>query len=208
MGNAGFLPYLTLSAQLNRRPLGSGFGGAGPLEDGALDVAVTLRQTLFDGFRRATIYRRLRVLENQAEIGAHQVTEQTLRDIAILYYDLYYDLARQQQQLQALREAIQISEDRLEIAEFRLEVGSASELEVHRAQVDRNADRAALLRQELALKTGKAALNELLARSVATDYPSHGPHSSGAGPGSRSVGGDSASGEPGSSGDGIRRHRF
>jgi outer membrane protein len=69
-----------------------------------------------------------------------------------------------------LRESIAISEERLRIAEGRRDVGSASELEVRRAQVDRNADRAALLRQQVAIATSKAALNELLARDAAPEF--------------------------------------
>jgi len=116
--------------------------------------------TVFDGFRRGATYRRLGIAGEQAEIGAERVAENTLAALAVLYFDI----VRQQQQLEVLGESIEISEERLRIAASRRDVGSASELEVRRAQVDRNADRAALLRQEIAIAAGKAALNELLGR--------------------------------------------
>jgi outer membrane protein len=158
VGNAGFLPSLSLAAQQSRRPAPA--GGAGGPE--TLDLSTTLGYTLFDGFRRGAVYRRLGLLEEQAEFGADRVAENTVGGVVVVYYDL----VRQQQQLEVLRESIAISEERLRIAEQRRDVGSASELEVRRAQVDRNADRAALLRQEVALASRKAALNELLGREA------------------------------------------
>jgi outer membrane protein len=157
LGNAGFLPSLGLTAQQSRRPAPvDGVGGASE----TLDLSTTLGYTLFDGFRRGTAYRRLGAAEVRAGLAAERVAESTLASVAVLYYDL----VRQQQQIEVLRESIAISEERMRIAEQRRDVGSASELEVRRAQVDRNADRAALLRQEVALTSRKAALNELLGR--------------------------------------------
>src|SRR5690606_15562178 len=56
------------------------------------------------------------------------------------------------------------------IATGRRDVGAASDLEVRRALVDLNADRAALLRQEAALARSKALLNEYLNRPAGLDY--------------------------------------
>jgi outer membrane protein len=159
LGNAGFLPSLSLTAQQSRRAgMGGVDGGGGGV--GTLDMGTTLGFTVFDGFRRNATYRRLGVLEERAELGADRVTENMLASIAVLYYDI----VRQQQQQEVLLESIAISEERLSIAEGRRDVGAASELEVRRAQVDRNADRAALLRQEVGIASSKAALNELLDR--------------------------------------------
>jgi outer membrane protein len=166
LGNAGFLPSLNLGAQQNRRTMGSGFGEMGAFEGGTLDVVTTLNYTVFDGFRRGVLYRQLGAFEDQAAFFAEQVLEETLASVAIVYYDL----ARQQQQIETLREAIEISEDRLRIAEFQWDVGSASELEVRRAQVDRNADVAALLRQEVQLQTGRATLNRLMGQEWSEEY--------------------------------------
>jgi outer membrane protein len=166
LGNAGFLPAVNIGAQQNRRTLGSGLGGAGLFEEGTLDVAATVGYTVFDGFRRHSIYQLLGAEEEEFRIVANQVVENVLADVAVVYYDL----TRQQQQIQTLREAIEISEDRLRIAELQWDIGSESELEVRRAQVDRNEDRAALLRQEVALADGMATLSQLLDHAVATEF--------------------------------------
>jgi outer membrane protein len=165
LGNAGYLPSLNLTALQSRRPGIAGADGGGG-DVGTVDLGTTLGYTVFDGFRRGAAYRRLGVVGEQAVIGADRVTENTLAALAVLYFDI----VRQQQQLDVLRESIAISEERLLIAEGRRDVGSASELEVRRAQVDRNADRAGLLRQEVAIATSKAALNELLARDHAPTF--------------------------------------
>lgn len=163
LGNVGFLPSLTLSAQQSRSTLRDGVSTP---DRGTLDVVTALSYNLFDGFRNTLEYRRLGALETQSSIAADRVTEETLFEVAVLYFDL----VRQQQQIEALRNAIQISEDRLRIAQLQLDLGSVSELEVRRAQVDRNADRAALLRQEIALAAGQARLNEFMNRDVASPY--------------------------------------
>jgi outer membrane protein TolC len=100
----------------------------------------------------------------QQQADADALVESVLADVVITYYAV----ARQQQQLQVFQEAVAISEERLRIAELRLELGSASDLEVRQARVDLNADRAAVLRQEVTLANTKATLNRLLARRDAS----------------------------------------
>ncbi len=164
-GNAGYLPSLNLSAQQNRRTMGSGMGGAGLFEEATLDVVTTLGFTAFDA-RRSAIFDVLEVEDEEFRIASEQTEEGVLAEVAVVYYDL----VRQQQQLETLREAIEISEDRMRIAELRLDLGSASELDVRLAQVDRNADQAAFLRQEVALATGLADLNRLLSHELPPEY--------------------------------------
>lgn len=162
LGNAGFLPTLGLTAQqsqsalLRIAPTNSNSGAQ------SFDLNAGVSFTLFDGFARSARYRRLGVLREQGQTGARQTAEETLADVVTLYYDV----ARQQQQLDVLEQAESISGERVEIAELRRDLGSASELEVRRAQVDLNADRAARLRQEVTLSNTKAALNQALGREA------------------------------------------
>ena len=172
LGNADLLPTLRVGAQQSRRPAGSfsgipeqpGFGGG--FENNTVDLTSSLAFTVFDGFRRVHTLRRLGVAEEQSAIQADRVTEGILADVATFYYDI----ARQQQQIEALRAAVEISAERLRIAELRLGVGTVSEQEVRRARVDLNADQAALLRQDIALTSAKAALNQLLTRERGLRY--------------------------------------
>lgn len=174
VGNAGFLP--TLTAQANRattisdtdQQLADGdvqeLTGARTTQQGA---SAELRWTVFDGLGRFATYDRL-----EAERGVQRaVTESQVEAILADVVVTYYEVARQQQQLQVFREAVDISAERLRIAQARRDLGSASELEVRQALVDLNTDRASVLRQEAELASTKAVLNQLLARDdVTTAY--------------------------------------
>ena len=166
LGNAGYLPVVGVQAQQAQRPGAGGAEGGGRGGGTTVDLQGTLTYTVFDGFRRNATRRRLGVLEQQFEIAAELSTESILGDVAFVYYDI----AGQQQQIAALREAIAISEERLRIAELRRDVGSGSELGVRQARVDLNADRAALLRQQAMLAAAKTRLNQLLARARGLRY--------------------------------------
>ncbi|HET6569607.1 MAG TPA: TolC family protein [Rhodothermales bacterium] len=159
LGNAGYLPTLDLTVQQSQNGILSprttpAFG------DQSFESSLGLSFTIFDGFARSARYRRLRVLSGQGQTGALQTAEATLAQVMTRYFDV----ASQQQQLDVLKQAESISQERLDIAALRRDLGSASELEVRRAQVDLNADRAARLRQEVTLSNTKAALNQALGR--------------------------------------------
>ncbi|MEX1054878.1 MAG: TolC family protein, partial [Rhodothermales bacterium] len=164
LGNAGLLPTISMSAQQSLssfRSFSSGEGDEtrlGTIQ--TLDVALNAGVTLFDGFGQFATYRRLESQMEQVELASEGTMEDVLADVVLAYYDL----VRQQEQIEVQREAIGISEERLRIAELRRDLGSASELEVRRAQVDLNADRAALLRQEISLSSAKTSFSRLLAR--------------------------------------------
>jgi len=174
LGNAGFLPSLSLSAGYSGTLANTKQQFLG--QDAATDRtgAQTTRQsagavlnwTVFDGLGRRATYRRLDVLREQQALSTERTVEAVAADVVIAYYAI----VQQQEQYRVLEEAVQISEERVRIAEARLDLGSASELEVRQARVDRNADRALLLRQEVALDNARAAFNQLLARPVDQDF--------------------------------------
>lgn len=173
LGNAGFLPSVSLSAGLGGTTANTQqtfLDGRSTERDGAQtnrqSAGLALQWTLFDGFGRFAAYNRLEALYDQQRVQALNTTENTLSTVIVSYYNL----ARQQQQLEVLEEAVAISEERLRIAELRRDLGSASELEVRQARLDLNTDRAALLRQETALVNAKADFNQLLVRPLALDY--------------------------------------
>ncbi len=171
IGNAGFLPSLTLDAGYNGTTSNTRqqFIDRDPQEiSGARSTrrsaGAELRWRLFDGLGRFAAYNRLEAELGQERADAEQVVEAVLADVVVTYYEV----ARQQRQLAVLREAVDISRERVRIAELRRDLGSASDLEVRQAQVDLNADRAAVLRQEETLANTKSALNRLLARRDAS----------------------------------------
>jgi len=171
VGNADFLPTLSLGGGYNGTISNTRQQFIGREAEeivGARSTRYTadsqLEWTLFDGLGRFATYNRLEAQLGEQQTDTDALIESVLADVV----ETYYDVARQQQQLQVLQEAVDISEERLRIAELRREVGSASDLEVRQAQVDLNADRAAALRQEVALTNTKATLNRLLARRGAS----------------------------------------
>ena len=174
VGNAGFLPEVTASAGYNGTisDTRQAFLEGDPQDQSGAkttnrSASAELRWTLFDGLGRFAAYQRLDAELEQARALRQERLEQILFEVIATYYDV----ARQQQQLDVLREAVAISEERLRIARVRGDVGTASDLEVRQARVDLNADRAAVLRQEVTLATTKATLNRLMARREAsTEY--------------------------------------
>ena len=129
-------------------------------------LGVSANVSLFDGLRSTFAYRRLKAQEAAAEIRERAAVESTVE--AVL--SAYYDVALQQEQLTALREALSVSEERAQLAEARRSVGAGSRLEALQALADRNADSSALMSQELTLRVSRVALNALLARDPETAF--------------------------------------
>ncbi len=168
LGNAGFLPTLTGQAGYNETRSSSDqtfLDGSTQNTDGAKttqsNAGVDMRWTVFDGLRPFATYDRLGAQRDRQAAA----TEEEIETLAADVIASYYDVARQQQQLEVLREAVSISRERLRIVELRQELGSASDLEARQAQVDLNADSTEALRQEVELTNAKRRLNRLLGRS-------------------------------------------
>ena len=168
VGNAGFLPTLTGQAGYSETVASSDqtfLGGQTQNTDGAKttqsNAGVDLRWTVFDGLQPFATYDRLGA-ERDRQAAA---TTEELEALAADVIERYYDVARRQQQLAVLREAVSVSRERLRIVELQQELGSASDLEVRQARVDLNADSAQVLRQQTELVNAKSRLNRLLGRS-------------------------------------------
>src|SRR4030095_806314 len=72
-------------------------------------ASVNLNWTLFDGMRMFIARRRL---SQMVELGELQIKAQVVTTVAEVMR-IYYDVVRQQQQLRAIEELMQLSEDRL-----------------------------------------------------------------------------------------------
>ncbi|NBC18111.1 MAG: TolC family protein [Bacteroidetes bacterium] len=168
LGNAGFLPSLSASAGYTETISNTEqqfLGDRGTQEvDGAKttrqNAGASLRWTAFDGLGRFATYDRLQAERTRTALQTETTIDLAVADVVIAYTDL----VRLQQQLEVLRGAVEISEERLRIAEARFDLGSASELEVRQARVDLNTDRAEALRLESSLVEAKADFNRQLAR--------------------------------------------
>ncbi|MDZ7316927.1 MAG: TolC family protein, partial [candidate division KSB1 bacterium] len=124
-------------------------------------AGVALTWTLFDGFDMFISHARLRELRSIGELQFKSRVEATLEQVT----KAYYDVVQQKNRLSSLRDVERLSEERYRIVESQYGIGSASKLDLLNAQVDLNADRSAVLQQEVVLTTVKTQFNQLLSRS-------------------------------------------
>ena len=126
----------------------------------------SLTWRVFDGLDRFAELDRYRAQERREAYGLEDIRDTVLTGVVLGYHDL----ARRQQQVRILEEAVELSEERLRLAELRRELGSASDLEVRQARVDRNADRAAVIRERTDLTQARVDFNRLLGRSPDREF--------------------------------------
>jgi len=175
LGNAGFLPTVTAAAQKNYTTshLRQEFFNAlqPPLDRAGVNnnnsnSGATLNWTIFDGMGMFVAQDQLEELERSGRTNAKITIENTVADIS----SAYYEIIRQYQRVRALRNALDISKDRLELAQAFYDVGTGSKVDFINAQVDYNGDSAAYIAQEQTLRNAKIDLNALLARNTTEDF--------------------------------------
>ncbi|MCX2739767.1 TolC family protein [Pontibacter anaerobius] len=173
LGNAGFLPDVSGRASRNFSENNSRqefTTGPDRVRSGAssnnLSYGVNLNWVVFDGLGMFINLERLKALEKSGELFTKQTVENTLADITASYFEV----ARQSFKMQAIQDAIAISEARVEIAQAQYEVGVSAKVEILRAQVDYNTDRSELLLQQEVLQNAKINLNQLLGRDPDIDF--------------------------------------
>jgi outer membrane protein len=164
LGNAGFLPSLEVSGsreEIIESESSTVEGESAITEDvevSLLSGDVELGWTLFDGGRMFVTYRKLGELRDLGETLARIQVENTIKDIT----EAYYEIVRQKNVLDVLRNSVEISEERYNIAQTKRDLGSGTEFELLLAQADLNTDRAAVVRQEVILNDAKTDLIRLL----------------------------------------------
>jgi len=175
LGNAGFLPTVTAAAQKNYTTshLRQEFFNAlqAPIDRAGVNnnnsnSGATLNWTIFDGMGMFVAQDQLEELERSGRTNAKITIENTVADIS----SAYYEIIRQYQRVRALRNALDISKDRLELAQAFYDVGTGSKVDFINAQVDYNGDTAAYIAQEQTLRNAKIDLNALLARNTTEDF--------------------------------------
>lgn len=177
-GNAGMLPIVTgtTQANFNTNSVNQEFFPVGtatrpPLIQSGVhnrnsNSGVNLVWTVFDGMGMFATAERLRQIEQLGKTNVEINIENTAAQVA----SAYYDIIRQKQRLDNLKNAQDISNTRLELAKANYEVGTTSKSEYLAAQVDYNADQAAVVAQTQLLKNAKVNLNALMLRDFGTDF--------------------------------------
>lgn len=127
---------------------------------------VTLNWRLFDGLGMFAAKDRLEALDRIGQTQLRQQIEATGYDVLTGYYQL----VQLEKALGVQRDAMRISRERQEIARTGKQVGAYSGLDLVQAQLDLNADSAQVVALIQQIAEARSALNQLLARDVATPF--------------------------------------
>lgn len=163
--NAAFLPRLNASAsyllnnndQKQKLADGSDRSRKG-IRSSNLNASLQMNWILFDGLRMFITRDKLDELVKFSSLLIRTQIVQSATDVL----GVYYQVVRQKQQLKAIAEQLQISEERLKLAQFRLQNGSGARPEVLQSQIDRNAQLSAQLTARLVLEQQKENLLRLM----------------------------------------------
>ena len=173
IGNAGFLPSIDASGSYiksNNDTKQEYFDGRTVDRNGAkstnLNAGVDLNWTIFDGLG---MFANLDMFKELKRIGEDNFRAEVETNIAGVI-ETYYNIIREKQVLVVLKQAIEISEERVRIAESKKDVGTGSKFDLRQAQVDLNEDRSNLLKEELTYEQLKVNLNQLMGREVNNDF--------------------------------------
>lgn len=131
-----------------------------------INASLQLVWTLFDGTKMFATRERLDIIADQGELA---VREQVVNTIATVTTG-YYDIVRQKQQLEAIREQMSVSEERVKLAERKFQVGIGAKPELLQAKVDYNAQRAQAIQQEAVIAQLKQQLNVLVAKQLPPQF--------------------------------------
>lgn len=175
--NAGYLPTLTGNAGVDftRADSETDFGGAldqngDPRPDNVINDAETTRYnasinldyTLFDGLGRYYNYKQLQEQYNLTQLQARETIENTMLQL----FSVYYEVARLEENMGVLEEALRISQDRELRAQYQFDYGQVNKLQVLNAQVDITTDSINVLNARQSLRNVKRDLNVVLNRNI------------------------------------------
>lgn len=173
LGKAGILPQLNLNAtQTNGIANSHQVFASGQEQDrpnaksSSLVAGAALNWTLFDGMGMFVTYEKLKQLQELGALKARSTIENGVEAII----NAYYQVVLQKQMQKVLRSNMEIAAERIKIAETKFNIGSDSKLTFLQAKVDFNADKSALLKQNIVLDNSKVSLNAFLGREANTKF--------------------------------------
>ncbi|MEO6883780.1 MAG: TolC family protein [Bacteroidia bacterium] len=171
--NAGFLPQVSLNASKNltnsniNQQYASGLDlNKTGVASNAFNASAALNWTLFDGFKMFATREKLRQLNDMGELNAKATIENTVMNIITTYYNV----VQQKQLTKVATSAISLYDEQVKIAQEKFEIGSGSKLDLLQAEVNRNVEKANLLKDNVALNNAKTTLNQLLEQPVDMDF--------------------------------------
>ncbi|HMK24416.1 MAG TPA: TolC family protein [Chitinophagaceae bacterium] len=171
--NAAFLPRLNANAgavwnNIDTKQIladGSKRQSEG-LKSNNISAQLALNWTLFDGFKMFA------TRDKAAEfvrLGALNIKEQIMNTVASVIIT-YYNIARQKQLMKAIEELTGLNNERVKLAQYRLDIGAGTKPDVLQAQIDLNAQKAAILEQQKLIEELKEDLNRAMNVQPNTAY--------------------------------------
>ena len=168
-GNAGMLPTVALTGSGNysvnnsTQKLNNGTETNIPsLSTTALSAGAQLSWNLFDGGKMFVTKSKLNEIQALGEIQFKEKVTQTLYNVIAAYYNV----VRQKQQLNSIKEALNYNLTRVTIAQTGYNAGSRLKSELLQSKIDMNVTTENVINQEFAIDEALKTLNLLLGKSA------------------------------------------
>ena len=175
--NSGYLPRLTGTAGATYNDFNSTTEYPGQFETNGdprqdleiknaesqvYNAGLSLNYTLFDGMGRLYNFKRLKEQYQLTELQARETIENTVLQL----FSVYYEIARLTENENVLRQALEISKDRIKRTEYSFEYGQNTKLDILNAQVDVTNDSISLMNVQQNLANTKRDLNVVLNQNL------------------------------------------
>ena len=175
--NSGYLPRLTGTAGATYNDFNSTTAYPGQFETNGdprqdleiknaesqvYNAGLNVNYTLFDGMGRLYNFKRLKEQYQLTELQARETIENTVLQL----FSVYYEIARLTENENVLRQALEISKDRIKRAEYSFEYGQNTKLDILNAQVDVTNDSISLMNVQQNLANTKRDLNVVLNQNL------------------------------------------
>ncbi|MFA6571911.1 MAG: TolC family protein [Bacteroidota bacterium] len=168
-GNAGMMPNLNLNAganfALNNSHIEYASGSVTDKPSATTrnySAGLALNWTIFDGFKMFTTKSKLEEIERGGEIKYRSQLQQSIAQII----EAYYEIVRQKQVLNTIREIIALSKERMTIGETRFNAGLSAKTELLQAQIDFNTQSQNEIQQVNVIAEAKRKLNQIINREI------------------------------------------
>ncbi|MCX6244719.1 MAG: TolC family protein [Bacteroidetes bacterium] len=167
-GNAGMLPSVgitatddfSLSNQADQHFSDGSSSSNTNTQANSYAAGISLKWTLFDGGKMFVTKRKLNEIESLGEIQFRDKVLQTLYDV----YAGYYNVVKQKEQLNAVKEVIRFNEERVSLLQASFNAGLAPKNDLLQAKIDLNVYQESAISQETVILAAKRQLNQLLGR--------------------------------------------